>query len=425
MSNSTPFTYSISSLSLLIEDDVKRNPRFNNIYVLGEISNLTKHFSGHWYFSLKDEKSVIKAVMFKSSNRLVNFNVNNGDQVIVNASLSYYGGNGSLQLLVHSIKPYGLGVLLAKYEALKQKYQLKGYFDESIKKTLPKYPMTIGLIVGANSAAQADCHTTLASRWPLATLKEINTLVQGSDAPAQIIDALHQLDQQCDVIVLARGGGSIEDLWAFNDERLIETIHQLHTPLISGVGHESDTTLVDFVADYRANTPTGAMQKATPNIVEVIALVNQLHQQLLHHGSSRITNAAQWINYYKQQLTPTLMQRYVDNAYLRLDQYSQKLGLIKHTMDQHQQHILFLKHQLLSSIQSLYSKNATQFSSLTKQLHVSSPLQILAKGYTISTVNDQWIKSIDQVSIDDTLVTQLNDGTITSKIISIKENSNG
>ncbi len=267
----------VSRLVRYLKGQLEGNAYLHSLYVEGEISNLRRPYSGHWYFSLKDEQSSLPCVMFASAARNVKFPVNNGDKVIVRGDITVYQPEGRMQLLVQAMQPGGTGALYLQLEALKKKLFEEGLFDEAHKKPLPQFPMNIALVTGNNTAARSDVLITLQKRWPVATVHEYPCPVQGEGAALKIVEALQKADAgQHDVILLVRGGGSLEDLWCFNDELLARTVYALHTPVVTGVGHETDTTLVDFVSDHRANTPTGAVEAAVPDIHEVRKHINDL-----------------------------------------------------------------------------------------------------------------------------------------------------
>ena len=418
----TPFAYSISSLNRIIANVVKTTPALQRILVIGEISNLTMHYSGHWYFSLKDDTSRIKAVMFSRYNHMVDFKIHEGDMVLVSANVDYYGPNGSLQLNVLTMEPYGLGALLAKLQQTIDYYQKKGYFDPSIKKPLPRYPFDIGVITAAASAAQADIHTTLKRRWPLARIHEINTLVQGEGAAAQISDALKRLDGTVDVIIVARGGGSIEDLWAFNDPLLVETIHTMVTPVVTGVGHDSDTTLIDYVADVRANTPTGAVEIVTPLLEDVIAEIDTFQKQLIERLTQRLALTRQQLDHLKMTLSPLLIRHQLDLLAQKLDHYRDGLSIFFFFLSNQSQALAVLQQQLVHQMDRLLDTRSNLLVQTSKTLDALSPLKILNRGYSMSLDSfNHPITSIHDIAMDQTIITRFKDGSIQSKVIAISE----
>jgi exodeoxyribonuclease VII large subunit len=254
---------------------------FINVYVQGEISNLTYHNSGHIYFSVKDESSTISCVMFKGNARFLKFQLEVGQKVVINGNITVYTPRGNYQLMCTKIEPLGQGSLALAYEQLKKKLQEKGYFEPSIKKQLPKYPKKIALVTSATGAAIEDMKKVASHRWPLTQLILIPTLVQGEESKYSIVKSIQIADTlDVDIIVVGRGGGSIEDLWAFNEEIVATAIYEAKKPIISAVGHEVDFLISDFVADVRAATPSNAMEMALPDINEHRMYLDSLQEQL-------------------------------------------------------------------------------------------------------------------------------------------------
>ena len=244
---------------------------FQNVALVGEISNFNAHHSGHFYFSLKDKDARVACVMFKSKSSAVLFRPKNGDKVVIMGYVDVFESAGTIQIYVERMNLDGLGDLHIRFEALKKEYFEKGYFEESHKKALPKYPRRIGVITGADSAAYADISRTLKERWPIAEQVDLLAYVQGEKAIDSLVARIIEANTlNLDAIILARGGGSIEDLWAFNEERVVQAVFNSKTVIVSGVGHESDVTLVDYVSDYRAATPTAAVVALTPDIKDVV-----------------------------------------------------------------------------------------------------------------------------------------------------------
>lgn len=295
---------SVSALVRYLKNKLDTDNNLQRVLVGGEISNFHRHFSGHLYFTLKDENSSISCVMFKSSASSLKFEPKTGDKVIIQANTSIFESSGQLQLYVLKMNLDGLGDLYAQYEALKQKLQEKGIFDDEHKIKLSKtYINNVAVLVGDKSAAMSDIKTTFKRRWPLCNVDYYPVLVQGSDAPRQIISALKDVDtKNYDAIILARGGGSFEDLFCFNDEELVMCIYKLKTFIITGVGHEQDFTLVDFVADLRAATPTASVELITPNIIDVIDEISEYEEYIKNSLNKLVNDNAMKIDYYLQKL---------------------------------------------------------------------------------------------------------------------------
>lgn len=360
---------SISQVVSTIKKSLESHPALSDIECVGEISNFYKASSGHWYFSLKDSKAKIDCVMFASNTLKVATKIQEGDEVIVKGYVSVYAASGKVQIVVSQLSLDGQGALYQKYLQLRDILHKKGYFNQEHKKEIPKYPMKIGVIVGGNSAAQADIQKTLASRWPSAKVLMYESLVQGALAPSQLISRLKEADQaQLDVILLARGGGSLEDLWAFNDLELVMTIYEAKTPIITGVGHEIDVTLVDYVADKRGLTPTDAAVIATPNQKEVRNEINLRLNQLNRFVLDKINSKRLEVNHLvKQSVLNRPNALIVDKDY-QLRQNIQQLNQFLH----HYQNLSYrfdkTQSKLFEQTRSIIYKGHQVLSSLTHQM---------------------------------------------------------
>lgn len=430
---------SVSALVRYLKGKLDQDPLIQRVIVAGEISNFTAHRSGHWYFTLKDEKSRISCVMFASNAVRCQFKPKEGDSVLVQANTSIFESSGQLQLYVTAMKPTGLGDLYLKFEELKRRLHNEGLFDPERKKTIPVYPMRIVVITGKNTAARQDVITTLARRWPVAQVSEIPVLVQGEGAAAQICAALRQADVlNFDVMILARGGGSIEDLWSFNEECVARTLADLKTPVICGVGHEVDVTIADLVADRRAPTPTGAAEMATPQLAEVQGyclrqrqqLIYLIHQKLrmqrqryeqqrgsrifqdpmtllqpvqmrLDYNTSRLQNTSQRVRTQRtrlDQVSAILLNQTSKHVYLQ----QQRLGQLRLNLNHHQKQQLMLRQQ--------------QLKEKIRLLDAYSPLKILGRGYGLIAQNGHLVRSVQEVKIQEEMQIRLHDGQITAVV---------
>lgn len=282
--------------------------RFDTVWVSGEISNFKAYDSGHWYFSLKDEEGQIRCVMFRGRNGQVGFMPQSGDLVEVSANLGMYVPRGDIQLTIQTLRRAGMGGLYEAFLKLKAKLAKEGLFDADRKREIPSHPRSIGIITSPQAAALKDVLSTLARRAPHIPIVIYPTLVQGPDAPAGIISALHAAEKEnaVDVILLVRGGGSIEDLWAFNDEQLAYAIAQSNIPVVSGVGHETDVTIADFVADLRAPTPTGAAELAAPRRDQLLQELDAIQQAMLGRVRQRVEREAQTLDQLALRLSHAL-----------------------------------------------------------------------------------------------------------------------
>lgn len=429
------YLYTVSTLVRYLKDSLDQDINLRTILLQGEISNFTNHRSGHWYFTLKDAKARISCVMFASHACRCSFLPQEGMQVIVKASLSVYEAQGSVQLYVSSIQMDGIGDLYLRYEQLKRKLMQEGIFDSAHKKPLPLYPMHIVLISAKEGAAIHDMRQTLKRRWPLAKVTFLPSLVQGKEAAAQLIENVKKADALCpDVILIGRGGGSIEDLWCFNDEALARCVYACESVIVSGVGHESDTTLIDYVADARAATPTAAAELVTPDQYEVAQLLQLQRQRLYQAVNAHLMQAkrrhAHLCNHrYIQQ--PSL---YVQEATMRLSMLSRQLeqgSVLLHTKRaqlEHQRQTLillaqaFIKRtdgetmQIRRSLHQGIKKNLEhQQKNFLKQaalLDAYSPLKILQRGYGVLYAQEHVIKSIREVAPHDTVKIRMQDGIL-------------
>lgn len=429
----------VSTLVQYVKQNLEANPVLRGFFVEGEISNLRKPYSGHWYFSLKDEKSSIDCVMFANMNRQVPFEVKSGDKVIVHGDLSVYVFEGRMQIIVSSMKQSGIGDLYIQLEQLKQKLQQQGLFDENHKKRLPAYPMHIGVVTGNNTAAKEDVYSTLKKRWPMAKIYDYPCPVQGNDAIPKIIAQLLKADQDdLDVILLVRGGGSIEELWCFNDESLAKTIYDLNTPIVTGIGHEIDFTIADFVSDVRANTPTGAVQMATPDQKEVwikLEKYKQVMKYTIHHQLQTARQRYQTLANHTYFVHPEQLlyeSHFRLQSYLRvfqkripqklqqqkqiLNQYRlQLLMYSKQYVQQRNQTLKLQKQQMIQMAQHGLRLSFDQLGKYAQLLDAYSPLKVLNRGYTVTKQENQLLTNIDQVNMDQSIEIQFADGSLWAK----------
>lgn len=365
--------------------------------IKGEISNLKYHSNGNMYFSIKDDKAGINCIMFKSYATKLTDKFNEGDQVELDGSLYLYVKTGQYNINVRNMTKAGVGNLFIEFERLKKEYELKGYFDQSHKKQLPKYPKAIGVITAKTGAAVQDIITTLKRRYPLAKVVVYSTLVQGAKAKEDIVKNITRANKEkvCDVLIVGRGGGSIEDLWAFNEAVVVEAIWNSDLPIISSVGHETDTTLSDYVADFRAPTPTAAAEIASPDI-------NEIKQRLaeLNNASAKLLNSKLTNSQIKLQMITN--NQYLQNPLLN---FEMKFMEVDNSLK-------LVKQQSLNKVNMIEQK-------LTNQKHLIdslNPLTILSKGYSVSKLDEEIIKSVRQVNVGDEIDVQYNDGHILAKV---------
>ena len=435
--------YTVSRLAFEARGTIEK--KFPLIWIEGEISNLSRPASGHLYFSLKDGKSQVRCALFRNRRQQLGVEPENGSQFLIRARVTLYEGRSEFQLLVEQIEPAGEGILLRQLERLKTKLQAEGLFSDQHKKPLPTYPTSIVLITSPVGAALHDLQTTLNRRWPLAKITLLPSLVQGEQAAAQLSAKVVEANQLADVdlIILARGGGSVEDLAAFNDETLIRTIAASDLPLISGVGHESDWTLADMVADLRAATPTAAAELATPDKQKLAQALSTQLARLAAAQNRLIANHQQQTDWQRQRLIHPGEKLQRTQARLELQwqtlkrlqcqvigEYSQYLIQVNSQLQHHspQQRIDQLKQgqfqllkQLQQQIADAINHRKQQLGSTAAALTVLSPLATLARGYAIvrHDENLEVISSGEQLKPQDPIQVQLSDAEIHCRVETI------
>ena len=439
---------SVSALTKYIKRKFDADPHLQNVYIKGEISNFKQHTSGHMYFTLKDEKARLLSVMFAANNKGMKFLPENGMKVLVKGDISLYEAGGQYQLYVKSMAPDGVGDLYLAYEQLKKKLEGAGLFLAEHKKPIPQYPKSVGVITSPTGAALRDILTTIKRRYPIARIIVYPALVQGNNAAKSIAKAISMANARAesDVLIVGRGGGSIEELWAFNEEIVAESIYDSDIPVISAVGHETDFTIADFVADMRAPTPTGAAELAVPHLNEIL--------ERLMNRKNRLTRSIQEaVNFERTRLTRmerSYAFRYPHKMYEQkleqLDKTMERLGrtstryfmkkrdelnqlndilkkqhpeqAVKNAKDDLQQHAKVLRR----AMEAIYRHKSQQFVHITATLSALSPLKIMERGYGLVFAEDETlVKSTQQVSKGDKIAVSIKDGTLECEIKEIKE----
>jgi exodeoxyribonuclease VII large subunit len=419
------------------------------IWVSGEMSNLAQPASGHWYFSLKDERAQVRCAMFKNANLRLRWQPKSGMHIIARARVSLYEGRGEYQLIIEHMEEAGVGALQQQYEALKRKLHEEGLFDETQKKELPLFPKHIGVITSATGAAIHDILTVLKRRYPIAAVTVIPVSVQGETAAPEMITALKKAKRfkLFDVLIIGRGGGSIEDLWAFNNEALAREIAACPIPIISAVGHEVDFTICDFVSDVRAPTPSASAEIATPDLEEWQQYIDNLQLQLgkalllylkqkrqvLLQLRKQLRHPGQQVKFQQHQIQ--VLQRDLIRSMRSLtmeinNSLQEKMIRLKH---QHpKQHLALRREQLQRHYHDLKQSTLLRLEQLKQQLSASStllnavsPLAVLGRGYSIVTQEDGTnIHSINQLTAEETVLTKLCDGHFKSKVLSFEKAKN-
>ncbi|WP_337565754.1 exodeoxyribonuclease VII large subunit [Ruminococcus sp.] len=393
-----PRVLSVSQINFYIKSIIENDGSLQFVLVTGEISNLTVHQrSGHIYLSLKDSNSVISAVMFAGNARRLRFRLENGMKVICRGRISVYEPSGRYQLYIEDMQPDGVGALTLAFEQLKKSLAQKGLFDNAHKKPLPKFPKTIGVITSPTSAAVQDITNIIRRRFPSADIVLAPVLVQGESAPEQLVRAVNKFSASkiADVVIIGRGGGSAEDLWAFNDEQLAYAVYNCETPIISGVGHETDFTVCDFVADVRASTPSAAAELAVPD-----------RQELMSY-------------YFKQkQYISAMLDRKIKTAQLRLENQQRRMSASSPKLKAEQlEKQLSAKSEKLTRFMNIYISNKENKLIAAKgKLDGLNPLNVLNRGYAIAEKDEKIITSSKQLKDGDDFTVILSDGKINAKV---------
>ena len=437
--------WSITQLVGYVKNKLTFDSNLRNVKVQGELGNFSSYRgSGHWYFTLKDAGASIKCAMFKGYNNAVEFTPEDGDTVIVTGTVNVYESRGELQLVVTEMALAGQGMFYIQFEKTRKKLEPLGYFDEIRKKKICEYPSTIAVVTGANTAALQDIRITVSRRWPLARLNEVYAIVQGKEAIESVVNALKEADRTgSDTIILARGGGSVDDLWCFNDEKIAKAIYECKTPVITGIGHEIDVTIADLVADLRAATPTAAAIAATPDQKEVLNRidsytnvmktvlnnnVNNLYQNL-DYMSMKLDGFATRFNQYRIKL-----DSYKNIIYLsmsqNIDRYSNQItkdsefirNSLTDKISKYSDYIIAEKKSLNNAAQNYMQKKQYEFINSINLLDSLSPLKTLQRGYSVTMQNDRVIRSVDDVKMNEDITVRLYDGTVDCKPLGGRKN---
>lgn len=418
------------------------------ILVEGEISNLAKPSSGHWYFSLKDDRAQIRCAMFKGKNSAVRFQPKDGDMVRLRARVTFYGPRGDCQLSVEGMESAGEGALQQAFERLKNTLQVEGLFDPKHKKPLPTKPERVAIITSPVGAAVRDMIIAFRRRFPLTELTILPSLVQGQDAAKNVLKQLRRADESgyFDAIILGRGGGSLEDLWSFNDETLARAIFNANTPIVSAVGHETDFTIADFVADIRAATPTAAAELLSPDRTQLIRQIEQQENQLTRRMSRILEQSQQQLDFLTKRIRHP--KERIDQQQNQLDQLKRRLEhsvqrqiqerLVQSTnlthrlaknsperrIEQNKTTLSNMDARLARALQNTLASKQTAFGRLVEKLNLVSPLNTLSRGYAIASKDKQVIRSVADVSKDDKISIRVEDGTITASVTSKRRTPN-
>lgn len=393
----SPTVFSVTELNNYVKRILDNDENLKNVFVTGEISNFKNHYSGHMYMTIKDEGGAIKAVMFSSYASRLKFVPENGMKVIIFGSVSLYNKDGSYQLYITDMQPDGVGALNLAYEQLKEKLQNEGLFNAEFKKPIPEFPQKIGVMTAPDGAAVRDIFSILKRRYPVAEIVFCPVAVQGERAAPEIAKAIKLFNEQnaADVLIVGRGGGSLEDLWAFNEEIVARTIFESQIPVISAVGHETDFTIADFVADLRAPTPSAAAELAVPDIFELKSELLGLKQRLSVLMRNMLAGEKERLENLEKQITIFSPSNKIVNS---------------------RQELSNLYEKVVNSITSKLNDEKTKISLLSSKLNALSPLEVLSRGYSISYKNEMPIKSVCDVKTGDNIKIRVTDGEFFAEV---------
>lgn len=410
----------VTQLTNYIKYKIDNDENLEQVFLKGEISNFKAHSRGHFYFTLKDDNARINAIMFASSASKLKFMPQDGMKVLVTGKISVYPATGQYQIYVNSMLEDGLGALYLAYEQLKEKLSKEGLFDQEHKKPIPKYPKTIGIVTAPTGAAIKDILITIKRRFPMTETILFPALVQGKEAGNSISKQIKVANTYpIDVLIIGRGGGSIEDLWGFNEEIVARAIYESEVPIISAVGHEVDFTISDFVADLRAPTPTGAAEMAVPNLADVKTLINQLEirgnkslMNLITVKKERLKKLSESYILKNPMSMYVIKEQQFDNLFERL------INNIKNSINTNKNTLNYLiSSRVFANPLIMLEKKEVKFTNLVSKLESLSPLNTIKRGYSITKKDNKVIKSVKDIKKDDLLSIEVSDGTINTKVI--------
>ncbi|WP_392586818.1 exodeoxyribonuclease VII large subunit [Serratia ureilytica] len=440
----SPSIFTVSRLNQTVRQLLEME--MGQIWLSAEISNLSQPASGHWYFTLKDDRAQVRCAMFRNSNRRVTFRPQNGQQVLVRASITLYEPRGDYQLIAESMQPAGDGLLQQQFEQLKQRLSAEGLFDQQFKHPLPAPAKRVGVITSASGAALHDILQVLQRRDPSLPIVIYPTSVQGAEAPMQIVRAIETANRrdECDVLIVGRGGGSLEDLWSFNDERVARAIFASRIPIVSAVGHETDVTIADFVADLRAPTPSAAAELVSRNQLELLRQLQSQQQRLemamdyylaqrqqqftrIHH---RLQQQHPHLRLARQQTLLFKLQRRMEDgmqqqlrlAARRSERIQQRLAQVQPQgrIHRYQQRVQQQEYRLQQAMERQLNAYRQRFGVACSQLETVSPLATLARGYSVTqTPRGELLKTTKQAQVGELLKTRLQDGWVESEVKTI------
>ena len=414
----------VSAITRYLKSRFDNDSNLHTVFLKGEISNFKAHTTGHFYFSIKDQGSKINAIMFRTNASKINFKPADGTKVLVTGRISIYEATGNYQIYVDEMQEDGVGNLYIAFEKLKKQLAQEGLFDQSHKKQIPKIPKKVGIITASTGAAVRDIITTISRRFPACETILFPTLVQGENAKDDIVrNIMKAKDYDLDVLIIGRGGGSIEDLWPFNEEIVARAIYDCEIPTISAVGHEIDFTIADFVADLRAPTPTAAAELAVPNMIDLEKQMNQYAIRLNESIYKKINYQKLYLDSVKNSFVIKSPMIMFENKKQGLDLMSNKINeLITKLISDKKNKLDNLKNNyVIKSPEILYQNKALILKNVIDKLELLNPLNILSRGYSITYKDDKALKSVKNLNKNDKINIKLKDGMIDASILKIKE----
>ena len=409
----------ISQLTRYIKYKIDNDVNLNEVFIKGEISNFKAHSRGHYYFTIKDEASRINAVMFQTATKKLAFTPEDGMKVLVTGKISVFEANGGYQIYVSDMLEDGVGNLYIAYEQLKKKLEAEGLFDERFKKPIPKIPKRVGVVTAPTGAAIKDIISTIKRRWPLTEIYLFPSLVQGEMAKDDIVKQIEKADKyNLDTLIVGRGGGSIEDLWPFNEEIVARAIFACNTPVISAVGHEIDFTIADFVADLRAPTPTGAAEMAVPQLNDMVNYLNQVKIRLNNTISNKLKISK---NRLKEITSRSILKNPITIYQTKEMIFSNTLERLKFNLinltNIKEKELLKIKNSyILKNPYQLLDKKSNKYLQIISKLETLSPLLTLKRGYTMTKVNDKVVKSSKDLKKGDNITIDFSDGNVEATV---------
>ncbi len=398
----TPTVYSVNELNAYVKRILDNDENLKHIFVTGEISNYKAHYSGHLYMTIKDESASVKAVMFAGNASRLRFRPENGMKVLIFGTVSLFPRDGSYQLYISDMQPDGMGALSVAFEQLKKKLAAEGLFSDSYKKPIPKFPTRIGVITSETGAAVQDIFNVLSRRFPSAEVVLRPTQVQGDGAAQDIAKAIYVFNEYnaADVLIVGRGGGSIEDLWAFNEEVVARAVFASEIPVISAVGHETDYTICDFVADLRAPTPSAAAELAVPDRLELKSELISYKQHILNLTKNKLDK---------------------ERSKLLAIEKSGALRDPVTKLNENRRELLYLSERITNLTVSAVDSNKMKYAALAGKLNALSPLGVISRGYALAERHGKVVTKVKDISVNDEISVRLSDGTLKAKVIGIEE----